>query len=157
MLFRSIRFPAIVGPGVTTRSLGQYTSWVIEHPARGEPFTVWVEPDTSFSLVYFKEAGQAMVQLADAPRDAIKTVNYNLDGIKPAPTAAQLADAVRAKLPAAAIDFVPDPKIQALFATHHPIDDSCARAEWGWSPTFDHVAMVEDFLRELNDNPERYG
>ena len=154
--FRGIRYPAIVGPGVTTRSLGQYTSWVIEHPARGEPFTVWVEPETSFSLVYFKEAGQAMVQLADTPRDAIQTVNYNLDGIKPAPTAAQLADAVRAALPDAKIDFVPDPTIQKLFAEHHPIDDSRAAAEWGWAPQFDHLAMVEDFLRELRDNPDRY-
>ena len=56
--FRSIRYPAIVGPGVTTWSLAQCTSWVIERPARGEPFTVWLAPDTAFPLVYFKEAGR---------------------------------------------------------------------------------------------------
>lgn len=155
--FRGIRYPAIVGPGVTTRSLAQYTSWIIEYPARGEPFSVWVPEDTVFPLVYFKEAGRAMVELADAPRDAIRTVNYVLGGVDPMPSAGQLADAVRAKLPDARIDFEPDPAVAHLFSQSHPIVDTCAREEWGWNPTFDHLAMVEDFVAELRDHPERYG
>ncbi len=154
--FRGIRYPGIVGPGVTTWSLAQCTCWVIEMPAKGEPFTVWVAPETTFPLVYFKEAGRAMIELADAPRDAIRTVNYNLGGTSPLPTMAELADAVRARVPDAKIDFQPDPSIQHLFAKPHPIDDTCARAEWGWCPTMDHVAMVDDFLDELRRHPERY-
>lgn len=154
--FRGIRYPAIVGPGVTTWSLGQWTSWVVERPARGEPFVVWVPEDLSFNLVYFKEAGEAMVQLADAPRDAITTVNYNLSGFQPAPTAGQLADAVRRRLPNADISFEPDMAIAELLARIPGIDDSCARSEWGWSPRYDHEAMVDDFLAELSDHPERY-
>ena len=38
--FRGIRYPGIVGPGVTTWSLAQCTCWVIERPALGQPFTV---------------------------------------------------------------------------------------------------------------------
>ena len=110
-----------------------------------------------FPIVYFKEAGRAMVELADAPRDNIRTVNYNLGGLQPVPNAGQLAEAVRAVLPGARIDFDPDPMVARLFAEEHPVDDSRARAEWGWSPTFDHHAMVEDFLAELRDHPERYG
>jgi threonine 3-dehydrogenase len=154
--FRGIRYPAIVGPGVTTRSLAQYTSWIIEHPARGEPFTVWVPPETAMPLVYYKEAGRAMVDLASAPSERIHTVNYNLGGIAPDPTAGQLADAVRDVVADAKIEFEPDPAIAHLFAESHPIDDSRARAEWGWSPVVDHVAMVDDFIRELRDHPERY-
>jgi threonine 3-dehydrogenase len=155
--FRGIRYPGIVGPGVTTWSLAQCTCWVIERPARGEPFSVWVAPETSFELVYFKEAGRAMVELADAPLEAIRTVNYNLGGLKPSPTMAELAAAVQARVPDAKIDFEPDPSIQHLFAKPHPIDDARARAEWGWKPTMDHVAMVDDFLEELRLHPERYG
>ncbi len=155
--FRGIRYPSIVGPGVTTKSLAQFTSWVIERPARGEAFTVWVGPEVVFPIVYFKEAGRAMVELADAPKDHIRTVNYNLGGVQPVPNAGQLAEAVRAVLPDARLDFDPDPMVARLFAEEHPVDDSCARAEWGWSPTFDHHAMVEDFLTELRDHPERYG
>ena len=154
--FRSIRYPAIVGPGVTTWSLAQCTSWVIERPARGEPFTVWLEPDTAFTLVYFKEAGAAMVQLADAPREAIRTVNYNMAGMRPSPTVGDLADAVRARLPEAKIDFVAEPDIQALFATAREVDDTPARTEWGWAPRYDHGEIVDDFLAEMRDHPQRY-
>ena len=38
--FRGIRYPGIVGPGVTTWSLAQCTCWVIERIALGQPFTV---------------------------------------------------------------------------------------------------------------------
>lgn len=37
-----------------------------------------------------------------------------------------------------------------------PIDDSCARREWDWEPHYDIEAMVDDFLRELADHPQRY-
>jgi threonine 3-dehydrogenase len=154
--FRGIRYPAIIGPGVSTWSLMQCTSWVIERPARGEPFTVWVAPETSFNSVYFKEAGAAMVQLADAPREVITTVNYNLGGVRPSPTMELLVDAVRARLPEARIDYDVDPDIQSLFTTRHEIDDSCARAEWGWAPRYDYQAMVDDFLVEMREHPERY-
>ncbi len=31
-----------------------------------------------------------------------------------------------------------------------PIDDRFARDEWGWQPTYDLEAMVDDFLAELS-------
>ncbi len=154
--FRGLRYPGIVGPGVTTWSLAQCTSWVIETPARGEPFTSWLGPETPFDLIYFKEAGAAMVQLADAPSDAIRTVNYNLGGMKPQVTMGQLAEAVQARIPEAKIDFQPDPAIQAVMANMHALDDSRAREEWGWAPRLDHLAMIDDFLTELTEHPERY-
>jgi len=155
--FRGIRYPGIVGPGVTTWSLAQCTCWVIEHPAKGEAFTSWLSEDTAFPLVYYKEAGRAMVELAQAPRDAIRSVNYNLGGVQPETTMGQLAAAVRARIPDARIDFQPDPAIQPLFEKRHPLDDSRARAEWGWAPTMDHEAMVDDFITEVRNHPERYG
>ena len=128
-----------------------------ERPARGEPFTVWATPETATPLVYFKEAGDAMLRLADAPAEAIRTVNYVIDGIKPAPTAGEEAEAVRRRVPSADIRFEPDPAIQPLLDKGtSSIDDSCARQEWGWSPTFGLDAMVEDFIEELRRHPERY-
>ena len=155
--FRGIRYPGIVGPGVTTWSMAQFICWMIERPARGEPFTVWVAPETALPLVYFKEAGEAMIRLADAPFEAIRTVNYVIDGIKPAPTAGEEAEAVRRCLPVADIRFEPDPAIQAVLDTGaSSLDDSCARDEWGWSATFGLDAIVEDFVEELRRHPERY-
>ena len=108
---------------------------MIERPARGEPFTVWATPETATPLVYFKEAGDAMLRLADAPAEAIRTVNYVIDGIKPAPTAGEEAEAVRRRVPSANIRFEPDPAIQPLLDKGtSSIDDSCARQEGDGHP-----------------------
>ena len=148
--FRGIRYPSVIGPGVTTPGMVQYTSWMIEESAKGNPFTVWTTPETRVPVMYITEAATATVQLAQAPLENIKMVNYLVDGAKPTPTAGDIADAVRAKLPDAKIDFVPDPTRPMLHGRSQTIDDSCAREEWGWQPTHDLPRMIDDFLASLS-------
>ena len=156
--FRGLRYPSIVGPGVKTPSVVQFTSWVIEECARGNPFTMTVTPETAVPLMYYKDAAQAMIQLGQAPLENIKTVNYLVDGLKPAPTVAQWAGTVRQAIPGATIDFAPDWGLQLILdQLLRPLDDSRARAEWGWQPAYDQAAIVTDFLLELQQHPERYG
>lgn len=147
--FRGIRYPSVVGPGVTTPGMVQYTSWMIEESAKGNPFTVWTTPETTVPIMYITEAATATVQLAQAPLENIKMVNYLVDGAKPTPTAGEMAEAVRAKIPNAQIDFVPDPTKPMLHGRRQTIDDSCAREEWGWQPTHDLSRIIDDFLASL--------
>ena len=153
--YRGIRYPVIVGPGVRSPGAAQYSSWVIEESAKGKPFSVWVEPEQRASLIYFKDAARATVALADAPADSIEMANYLISGTSP--TAADLVDVVRRKVPGAEIDFVVNEEIQAILNdVLRPIDDRFARHEWGWEPTYDLEQMVDDFLREMHDHPQRY-
>ena len=139
--YRGIRYPVIVGPGVRSPGAAQYSSWVIEESAKGKPFSVWVEPEQRASLVYFKDAARATVALADAPADSIEMANYLISGTSP--TAADLVDVVRRKVPGAEIDFVVNEEIQAILNdVLRPIDDRFARHEWGWEPTYDLEQMV---------------
>ncbi len=147
--FRGLRYPSVIGPGVTTPGMVQYTSWMIEESAKGNPFTVWTTPETRVPVMYITEAATATVQLAQAPLENIKMVNYLVDGGKPTPTAGDIADAVRAKIPNAMIDFVPDPAMPLLHGRSVTIDDSRARKEWGWQPTHDLSRMIDDFLASL--------
>jgi threonine 3-dehydrogenase len=148
--FRGIRYPSVIGPGVSTPGAVQYTSWVIEACARGNPFTIWVTPETRMPVMYIDEAAQATVQLAEAPQERIETVNYLVDGLKPTPSAGELAEAVRAKIPGAHIDFAPDPQLQPLVdEIVRPLDDSRAREEWGWEPSYDLERIVAAFLARL--------
>ena len=142
--FRSLRYPAIVGPGVTTWSLAQYTSWMIEKPARGEPFTVWTTPDAVIALLYHTDAARAAVELSRAPAESIRTVNYLVDGPRPTPSAGELAEAVRRHLPDARITFEPDPS--SPMGRQIRIDDRAARTEWGWTPHYDLDAMIEGII-----------
>jgi threonine 3-dehydrogenase len=155
--FRGLRYPSIVGPGVKTPSVVQFTSWVIEESAKGNPFIVGVAPETAVPIMYYKDAARAMIQLGEAPVEAIETVNYIVDGVRPTPTAGQLAEIVRSRITRARISFEPNPAFQAVIdQVIRPLDDRRARAEWNWKPVYDQAAIVDDFLAELRDHPERY-
>lgn len=155
--YRGVRYPSIVGPGVKTPGIVQYNAWVIEECAKGRPYTVYVRPDTRCPIMYYKDAARAIVMLGDAPRESIQMVNYVVAGPTPAASAQELVDMVRAKIPGAKIDFKVDEEKQKIIdKLVLPVDDSLARKEWGWYPEYDQERIVEDFLEELRNHPERY-
>jgi threonine 3-dehydrogenase len=155
--YRGIRYPPIVGPGVRSPGVTQYISWVIEESAKGNDFTIWAEPRTRAPVLYFKDAARAMVMLSEAPVERIKTINYLLAGVEPTPSAEDLAAMVRDKIPTANIDFQIDGEIQALLDKMlKPIVDTNAQREWNWRPEYGLEEMVDDFLLELRENPQRY-
>ena len=145
--FRSLRYPSIVGPGVTTWSLAQYTSWIIEKPALGEPFEVWVPPEAVIAILHYQDAARAAIELAAAPSESIESINYLVDGIQPTPTAGELAEVVRSRISDADITFSPP---SGAIAASVRIDDRAAREEWGWQPNFDTEAMVDAVIAEVN-------
>jgi threonine 3-dehydrogenase len=142
--FRSLRYPAIVGPGVTTWSVAQYTSWMIERPAKGEPFEAWVAPEAVIALLHYRDAARAAVELARAPRDSIRSINYLVDGPRPTPSAGEIADAVRRHIPDAEITFAPAEG--AAPPRSITLDDRAAREQWGWEPAYDLDDMIVDII-----------
>ena len=64
---------------------------------------------------------------------------------------------VRARVPEAQINFQPDQSMQPLLnRLTIRFDDSRAREEWGWEPQYSQDQMVDDFLQEMREHPERY-
>jgi threonine 3-dehydrogenase len=130
---------------------------VIEECAKGRPYTIRATPETAVPVLYFKDAGRALVQLGEVPLEAIRTVVYLLAGVTPTPSARELADMVRAKVPGSLITFSPDLTVQGVLDQMSlPVDDSGARTEWNWRPAYTQEEMVDDFLRELSLHPQRY-
>jgi threonine 3-dehydrogenase len=153
--FRGVRYPAVVGPGIKTPGAVQYAGWVIDESAKGKPFTVWVRPDTRTPVMYFKDAASAVVRLAAAPLAGIQMGVYVVAGSTP--TAQEIVDAVKRRLPTAQITFRPDPELQPILdKALLPFDDRVARQEWGWQPTYGLEEMLDDFLRELELHSARY-
>jgi threonine 3-dehydrogenase len=155
--FRGVRYPSIVGPGVKTVGVDRYISWVIEESVKGNPYTIYVKPETRFPVMYFKDAAQAIIKLGQAPIETIKTVIYVIAGPTPIASAQELADMVRAKIPGAKIDFKPDLELQKILDKFIiPLDDSVARNEWNWMPGYDQERIVDDFIKEMRIHPHRY-
>ncbi len=158
--FRSVRIPSLVGPGIRTRAIGQYNSWMIEHAALGRPYECYGPPDRGLPLIYFKDTAAAFAVLAEADMSGIKMLNYNIAGVNKAASPAEIEAAIKKQIPDAAISYNPDPVVLNYFATlqFDSLDDSAARREWGWQPKFNTVdAIVTDFVSEVRKNSARYG
>jgi nucleoside-diphosphate-sugar epimerase len=155
--FRGVRYPSIVGPGVKTPGVVQYTSWVIEECAKGNPYTVYVKPHTKCPVMYFKDAARAIVMLGEMSLANIKMVNYVIAGATPIASAQELVDMVKDRLPGAQIHFEPDLELQKILdKLLLPIDDTIARKEWNWRPEYNQERIVDDFLEEMRIHPQRY-
>lgn len=155
--YRGVRYPSIVGPGVKTPGVVQYTSWVIEECAKGNHFTIWVKPETKCPVMYFKDAALAIVKLKETPLANIKMVNYVIAGATPIASAQELADMVKARIPTAQINFEPDLERQKILdKLLLPIEDATARNEWNWRPEYNQERIVDDFLEEMRVHPQRY-
>lgn len=149
--YRGLRFPAIIGPGTASAGYVQYVNRAIEESARGNPYDIYVEPSSRLPLVHIKDAVRSFVDLADAPQEQIKTVNYAILGPPPTPSAEELVDLLRAKIPGAKLGFKVDKDIQRMMdvIVRLPLNDSYARQEWGWKPAFGLDALVDDYLANM--------
>jgi len=158
--FRSVRIPSLVGPGIRTRAIGQYNSWMIEHAALGRPYECYGLPYRGLPLIYYKDTAAAFAVLADADMSRIKMLNYNIAGVNKSVTPREIEAAIKKQMPHAVITYNPDPVVVNYFATlrFDSLDDSAARREWGWQPKYNTVdSIVEDFAAEVRAHRENYG
>jgi threonine 3-dehydrogenase len=153
--FRGVRYPAIIGPGVKTPGIAQYYPWAIEYACRGIPFIIWVTPETRLPAMYYKDAALSIIQCAEAPLEKIKMVVYTLGAMHL--SAQELVDSIRKLIPDARLTFEPDmEKVEIVKRLSKPVDDRCAREEFGWTSKYPIARAIEDFQRELKDHPEKY-
>jgi nucleoside-diphosphate-sugar epimerase len=149
--FRALRLPALIGPGARSQGYAEWFNKVIEESVLGRPYSIFVAPHTQMDIIHVKDAARAFLELAAAPQEQMKTVNYIVIGPTPRPSAQELVDLVRAKIPGAKLEFNVDENIQKLVdhALRLPLDDRYARQEWGWRHAYDLNATLDDFRANL--------
>lgn len=147
---RGLRFPGIVshaappGGGVTDYAVDIFRAAVAR-----ERYTCFLSPGTRIDMMYMPDAIRAVLGLMDAPDAGLTRRNaYNVTAMQFTP--AELADAIRAHLPEFRVEYEPDPLRQSI-ADSWPdrLDDSEARAQWGWRPRYDLPSMVKAMLAAL--------
>ncbi|MFW5772587.1 MAG: NAD-dependent epimerase/dehydratase family protein [Phototrophicaceae bacterium] len=77
--FRSVRFPGLIS--ATTMPSGgtsDFAPEMIHAAARGEPYASFVRPDTTMPFMVMPDAIQALLTLADAPREQLRRSVYNV-------------------------------------------------------------------------------
>ena len=149
---RSVRFPGLIS--YTTLPGGGTTDYAVEvyySAVKGEEFVCPIAPGTYMDMMYMPDALHAAIQLMVADPSRLKHRNsFNIASMSFEPE--QIFAKIREYIPDLRVRYEVDPVRQAI-ATSWPdsMDDSCAREEWDWKPTYDMDSMTRDMIRHLRD------
>jgi threonine 3-dehydrogenase len=139
--FRSIRYPSVLGPGPATP--GHWDVPMIQAAMQGKPFACNSPADRPGPMLYVSDAARAADVVLQAPKDAIKMINYNVGGIA-AGTPGELAAALKKHYPSWQVTFAPSGGPSGL-----RWNDSFARTEFGWKPEISTVELLVDaFIKD---------
>jgi nucleoside-diphosphate-sugar epimerase len=154
--FRSVRYGAIVSPGVKTP--GHWIPPMIEDAVLGVPHISPVSSNASNWIISIKDAAKAAHIIMKAPQKRIKMVNYNVAGCTAAIKAKEVATAIKKRIPDAIIHFNNDPNKRSTKSGYSGnLDDHYARREWNWKPDHDTIDLiVEAFIENMEENPGYY-
>ena len=147
---RSVRFPGLIsnvtlpGGGTTDYAVDIYYAAVSEGK-----FTCPLKPGTYMDMMYMPDALRATIELMEAdPTKLIHRNSFNLASMSFEPT--EIIAEVKRLVPELEVKFEIDELRQSIADSWpNSMDDSCARAEWGWKPEYDLRAMSEDMVLKL--------
>ena len=150
---RSVRFPGIISngalPGGGTTDYAVEVFYEILKP--GHHYTCEVPEDSYMDMMYMPDALRAAVEVMEAdPAKLMHRNSFNIASMSFCPK--ELFEVIKKRIPDASFDYKVDP-VKAAIADSWPnkMDDSCARAEWGWKPEWDIDAMVDDMLKVIGE------
>ncbi|HSS98557.1 MAG TPA: NAD-dependent epimerase/dehydratase family protein [Terriglobales bacterium] len=148
--FRAIRLPIILTSHAAAGAASAYAAAVFEHSVLAGEFDFWVNPTTRAPMLYIDDAVQSFIDLHDAPSANLKRRVYNIHGMSP--SAEELERAVQARVPHARIGYKPDhAKCSIIESWPHQIDDSEAKRDWNWQPSWDLNKTADEIIGLLKD------
>src|SRR5205085_296406 len=144
--FRGVRFPGLISAlTVPSGGTSDDAPEMLHAAAKGEPYDCFVRPDTRIPFMAMPDGIDALLKLASAPRERLTRTAYNLAAFNP--SAAEIRDVVVAAFPAARIGFAVDPKRQGILDSWPAaVDDTAARRDWGFDPTYDFDRAFREYL-----------
>ena len=147
---RAVRFPGVIsyvtppGGGTTDYAVDIYYNAV-----RGDRFVCPIKAGTKMDMIYMPYTLKAAIMLMEANPDKLIHRNaFNIASMSFDPE--EIYAAIKEQKPEFEMVYDVDPLKQSI-AESWPdrMDDSCARAEWGWNPTYDLESMTKDMLEKL--------
>ena len=146
---RSLRYPGLIGyKSLAGGGTTDYAVDIYHKAVHGENFTCFLSEHSYLPMMYMDDAIQATLQLMDAPKENIKIrTSYNLAGMSFSPS--EIHQSLLSYYPNFEINYQPDFRQQIADSWPNSIDDSAAKQDWNWQPTFDLKAMTEVIVNNL--------
>ncbi len=147
---RGVRFPGLISyaalPGGGTTD---YAVHVYYEAIKQKHYTSYIGEGTYMDMMYMPDALDGIVNLAEANPDKLIHRNaFNIAAMSFAPE--HIYAEIKKHIPEFTMDYNVDPVRQNI-ANSWPnsLDDSAARAEWGWDPKYNLASMTSDMLEKL--------
>ncbi len=144
--FRGLRFPGLIS-AVTVPSGGtsDYAPEMLHAAARGAEYACFARADTRIPFMAMPDAIDALLQLFNAPAEALTRTAYNVGGF--APSAEEIREKTLEAFPDAEISFAVDERRQRILDTWPAdVDDTAARHDWGYAPSYDFSRAFNEYL-----------
>jgi nucleoside-diphosphate-sugar epimerase len=153
---RGLRYPGIISN--VTPPGGGTTDYAVEiyyEAIKQKKYTCFLKQGTFLDMMYMPDALHAAVTLMETDASKLRHRNaFNVTAMSFAPEHVEAE--IRKHIPGFTMDYKVDPIRQAIAESWpNKMDDTAAREEWGWAPTYDLPKMTEDMLKVLSARHER--
>ena len=146
---RGTRYPGIISS--ETLPGGGTTDYAVEifyEAIKHKRYTCFLREDTVLPMMYMPDCIKATIDLMEADLSGLKHhADFNLAAMSFAP--AEVVAEIKKHIPEFTCQYEPDFRQAIADSWPMTIDDSAAREEWGWEPSYDLAAMTADMLEKL--------
>lgn len=146
---RSLRYPGLIGykalPGGGTTD---YAVDIFHKAIKNEPFECFLCADTMLPMMYMDDAVKAAINLMEADKDKIGIrSSYNLSAMSFTPK--QIVKEIQKTYSEFKVKYKPDFRQKIADSWPQSVDDSIARADWGWNHDYAFPNLVKTMIVNL--------
>jgi len=148
---RGVRYPGIISnktlPGGGTTD---YAVEIFYKAIKHMRYQCFLREDSTLPMMYMPDCIKATIDIMNADLSSLKHhADFNLAAVSFSPR--ELAEEIKIHIPKFTITYKPDHRQAIADSWPKSIDDSAAREEWGWKPSYDLPAMVKDMIDVLGE------
>ena len=148
---RGVRYPGIISN--KTLPTGGTTDYAVEifyEAIKNGRYQCFLREDSTLPMMYMPDCIKATIDLMNADLKKLKHhADFNLAAMSFSPK--EISDEIKQNLPKFIITYKPDHRQAIADSWPKSIDDSTAREEWGWKPSYNLKVMVKDMLEVLGE------
>ena len=147
---RGLRYPGIISS--ETPPGGGTTDYAVEifyEAIKKKRYTCFLREDTVLPMMYMPDCLKSTMDLMEADPSRIERHDsYNLAGMSFSP--GELVAEIKKHIPEFKCDYKPDFRQKIADSWPMSLDDSAARKDWSWKPSYDLTTMTKEMIDKLS-------
>jgi nucleoside-diphosphate-sugar epimerase len=147
---RGVRYPGIISS--ETLPGGGTTDFAVEifyEAIKKKKYTCFVKKETILPMMYMPDCIKGTIDLMEADINKLKHhCDFSIASMSF--SAGELAEEIKRFIPEFKCEYKPDFRQAIADSWPKSIDDSAAKKEWNWKPSYDIKSMTKDMIEKLD-------